>query len=504
MKEISRRTVLRGSAAVASAVIVNHLAGPANGTASAAEAPLRIAYNEALVTPRAPSWPSLWMGGYGWDKRGNDGSVARELRAHCIVFHDFGTPNVLLRLDAISLPRDVHLEIRRRVVDEERLCGDADFMINTSHTHSGAFLGDTHPAPTVIIDLDPDDIDAVNGTTFILMDILVDLVRTTVRETPIDAVLEFGVGQAEVGYNRARGVDTVLPEVPVLVAKNAETGEPAVALFGCACHPVSRGGDHTFDCDFVGSAAETIAEQTGVMALFFQGLAGDQNPVFGGPDRVEELGDILANAVIDVLGRTDLTPVTGPFRNGITTTDLNFSLDLTDPDVVADLRAAYLDRRDSGNYAGYVQRHAALIIDQIDNDTLPTSIPMPVQVWSLTGLTLVGLAHEVLSTYHYLIHGLLDELGLGDTNVWIMAYTNETQCYVAADDVLWIGQYESGWDEWAGTGIAGIGQSTMAYGWPLPLRSSPPGTDPASDDATETVVLNALRELLAPGRAARR
>lgn len=505
MKEISRRTVLRGGVAVASAVIVNHLAGPATGTASAAEAPLKVAYNEALVTPRAPGWPSLWMGGYGWDKRANDGSVARELRAHCIVFHDNGTLNVLLRVDAISIPRDVHLEIRRRVVEEERLCGDADFMINTSHTHSGAFLGDTHPSPSVVINLDQDEIDDVDNATFIFMDVLVDLVRATVRETPVDAKLEFGVGHAEVGYNRVGeripGYGTTLPDVPVLVVRKAQTGEPAVALFGCACHPVSRGNDHTFDCDFVGSAAETITELTGVAALFFQGLAGDQNPVLGGPDRVEELGDVLANAVIDVLGRTDNTPVTGPFMNGITTADLNFSLDLTDPGVAGELCDRYLDRRDSGNYTPENQRHAALILDQMDNDALPASVPMPVQVWSLGGLTIVGLAHEVLSVYHFLVHGLLDELGIGG-HVWIMAYTNETQCYVAADDVLWHEGYEGGW--YGDTGIAGVGTAAVSYGWPLPLRSSPPGTDPASDDATETVVLNALRELLAPGKAARR
>jgi hypothetical protein len=499
MKEVSRRTILRGGATVATAVIVNRIGAAMDAPEAAAEHFLAVAYNEAIITPVAPPWPGLWMGGYGWGQRANDGSIARDLRAHCVCFSDTGTPNVLLRLDIVSLPRDVHLEIRRRVVEEEELVADADFMINTSHTHSGPFIGDTHPDPVVLIDLAPEDVDAVNGTTFMLIDLLVDLVRTTVQERSVMVSLSYGVGQAELGYNRA-GLDTVLTDVPVLVLSEP-AGDPFAVLFGCACHPVSRGGDHTFDSDFTGSAAETITERTGLMAMFFQGLAGDQNPIDGGsPERVEELGDVLADAVIEVLeqGRRG---VGAPFSNKITTIDLPFGIDLTDPDVVAELRDKYVERL--GDPRPEVRRHASTMIDQIDEDRLPTSFPMPIQVWRLSdSLIIIGLAHEVLSTYDSLIRNLVDELGLGARELWIMGYTNETQGYVAADDVLWGGGYEAGWID--DPGITGAGTSMMAYGWPAPLNASPPGTDPAAPDATETIVLEALRELLAPSQGAQR
>jgi len=491
MPDISRRTILRSGAFTAAAVLTTRIAGQP-GVARAADSDLQVAYNDLVITPHAPPWPSLWMSGYGWGKRSNNGAVARDLRAHCVVFHDSGSPNVLLRLDVVGIPRDVHQEIRRRVVEEEQLVADSDFMISVSHTHSGPCVGDTHLDPFIMMGLDPADIDAVNGSTYMLMDVLVDLVRTTVQEDPADATLHYGVGQAELGRNRA-GLDWVLTDVPVLLVRNGDNGDPFAVLFGYACHPVSRGIDSVFDSDFTGAAAEIIEDRLGIMALFFQGLAGDQEPVGDkGPGLVEELGDGLAQAVIDVVEQDDLTQVTGPFRTAITEVDLPLALDLTDDDVVADLRDRYQERLDDNGAPDYLRRHAQVIVDRIDAGALEASIPMPMQVWHVAGLTIVALAHEVLSTFDLLIRQLGEELGVG--NLWIMSYANETQCYVAADDKLWIGGYEAGWTD--DPSIVGDGTSTMVYGWASPLRSSPPGTDPAAPDATETVVLAGCRELL--------
>ncbi|WP_394618665.1 hypothetical protein JNUCC0626_06060 [Lentzea sp. JNUCC 0626] len=492
MAGISRRNILRGGMLAATALFTTRLAG--TSAARAAEAPLAVAYNELELTGDLRQFPSWWMGGYGWNPRGcaGPGDIARHLKAHCMVIHDNGVPNVLLRLDIISIPRDVHQEIRRRVVDEEGLVAAEDFMIVTSHTHNGLFVGDTHPDPVLVLGVNDADVDAINGTTFVLMDMLVELVRRTVQETPIPATLWYDEGYEEIGFNRA-GLDHVMTDVPVLLARNADDGTPLAVLFGYACHPVARPRDEKIDSDYAGLAADLIADRLGIMALYFQGCAGDQNPAEG--VTLADAGRKIADTVVEVIERDQFTQVTGPFQNAMTEVELLFNRDLTDPDEVAALAERYEARLAAPGTQEQAKRHARLVLDQIENDTLPTSIPMPIQRWRLGGLTILGLSHEVLSTYHVLLKDVAADLGLG--HLWIMAYVGETQCYVGADDALRAGGYEVGWENGEDDIVKHDGAS-VSYGWPLPLRYSPDGVDPAAPDSAEGIVMKACTELLRP------
>jgi hypothetical protein len=495
MPGISRRSILRGGVLAATAVVTTRLAGPATAFAAPASQ-FAVAYNELDITPHVPDWPSLWMGGYGWDPRGASASApppAHPLRAHCIAIHDNGSVNVLLRVDVVSIPRDVHQELRRRVCDELGLVGSSDFMVVASHTHSGPFIGDTHPDPRVVLNVSDADVDAVNGSTSVFMDLLTDLVERTVAETPIPATLHFAEGSAETGRNRV-GLDLVLTDVPVVAVRDAQDGGLLAVLFGCATHPVSCGrAPFEFHSDFVGVAAEIIEQELGAMALFFQGTAGDQDPL---PLPTGELGQILASAVIDTIDQGDFTDVEGPITTELTEIALPFAVDTTDDGVRAELRSKFESRLD-GHLGQAEVRHARLMLGQLDAGTLPASIPMPLQCWKMGGLTILGLAHEVVSDYHVLIDAAAQDLGVG--NLWIMGYANETQCYVPSDRILWAGGdlhigYEAGWndDPW----IAGYGSSMLSYGWPSPLNASAPGSDPASPDSTEALVLAACEGLL--------
>jgi len=105
----------------------------------------QIAVGTTELTPKVQNgFASLWMGGYGWDPRGSSpGQVARELKAHCMVIWDDGYPNVILRADLISIPRDMNQYIRGTLVDEG-LISDSDFMMVSSHTHSGPLRSEEH------------------------------------------------------------------------------------------------------------------------------------------------------------------------------------------------------------------------------------------------------------------------------------------------------------------------------------------------------------------------
>lgn len=495
MPEISRRNILRGGVLAATAVFTSKIFGDGAVAGAAPAGELAVAYNALNITPTAPPWPSLWMAGYGWGPRGNHGVTeeSRPLTAHCIAFHDNGSVNVLLRIDAISIPRDVHLEIRRRV--EALGVGSSDFMLVASHSHSTPFIGDTHPNPYILMGLTPADIDAVNGTTFLFMDLLTELVERTVAETPVSAKLAYAETTADVGFNR-RDLPYVIDDVPVLTIRASSDDTLLAVLFGAAPHPVSRGRDEVFDADYCGGAAEAIEQRLGAMAFFFLGTAGDQEAHQPhNPDQPAVLGNRLADAVVDLIENGDFDPVTGPIMTEMTEIELPFSVDNDDPEVVAMLRSKYQARLPGGsNWLGEAEkRHAELTIEKIDNGTLESNVPMPIQCWKLGGLTILGLAHEVVGIYHLLIKDIAERLGTG--NLWIMAYANETQCYVPSDQILWEGGYEAGWNLDDDT-VVGFGTAQMAYGWPSPFRASPPGSDPASPDSTESIVLTACEGLL--------
>jgi hypothetical protein len=450
----------------------------------------QIAVGSTELTPKVPAFPSLWMGGYGWSPRGSSpGNVARELKAHCMVIWDDGFPNILLRADLISIPRDMNQWIRG-TLEAEGLIAASDFLMVSSHTHSGPLVGDIRPDPYILMGLTPADISAVNGTTNVLIDRLLDLVRTTLNKARTTVTFRYAETTANIGYNRVGSFTYVNNTVPILVARKANGNRVAV-LFGAGSHPVARGDDKVFDCDYPGRAAERIEAQLGVPAMFFQGLCGDQNAKEPrGDGQVVNLGDQLANAVINKINaNTGFTNVTGPIMTAYEEVNLPFAVDVTDPAVVANLRSRYAARmttfpQDDVNY-----RHAKKMVEFIDGPGLPTHIAMPIQRWRFNGLTILALSHEVLSTYQVKLKAAYTG------KLWMMAYANEVEAYVAADDVLWGGGYEAGY-EYPDNTIAGGGSYAEVYAWPAPLKMSPRGTTPAAAGTTERIVLDKCLDLL--------
>jgi neutral ceramidase len=454
-----------------------------------------VACEELVLTPQFPPWPSLWMAGYGWGKRGNRGVVARDLFAHCVVISDGVRPHVLLRVDVAGIPRDVHQAIREQVVTDGTVAS-ADFLISLSHTHSGPQIGCSHVDPYIGMGLDPADLEAVMGSTGLFVELMVELVRTALAKDPVVVTLEYAEGDVRLGHNRV-DLPPVLTRVPVLAARRVDTGALEFLLFGYACHPVSRGNDEAFDSDFCGYAAQEIAQRLGVPALFLQGTAGDQEPDWPHhPDQVEVLGAMLADTVLAMVKDGPFTPVTGPISTALVEAALPFALDLSDPDVVAELAGRYQDRVDSPQTTTfYARRHAEVMLRQIAEDRLPASIPMPVQRWRFgSGLTVVALAHEVLAGYDGLVRELVDE------PVWVLGFANEIACYVPEDATLRAGGtlhdgYEAGW-KGDDPRIVGDGSNMMVYGWPVPLASTSDDDDPAAP-STQRTVMNAVRQVLA-------
>jgi hypothetical protein len=450
------------------------------------------AVGEVDITPVFPPYPSLWMGGYGWGPRGNHGAVARRLRAQCLVIWDDGVPKVLVRADIISVPRDVHQTIRGTLADEELVAFD-DFLLVASHTHSGPLYGDIRPDPYVMMGLSDADVEAVNGTTFLITDTLIQLVRDTLDQERTGVTLSYAEGEAGIGQNRVSDGGAVLDTVPVLRVDTTD-GDLFAVMFGAACHPVSRGKDDVFDGEFPAVATEFVENELGVPALFFQGACGDQeakDPHV--PATTELLGTLLGQEVVNLVDSGDFTEVTGPVQVTMTEVDLPFQVDTSDPDVLDMLRDKYQARQNALNDPADANwRHAGVMLNQIADGELPTAIAMPIQRWRFDGLSIIALAHEPLSAYHV---NLRDEFA---GNLWVMGYANECEAYVADNDTLRSGGnlhggYEAGWNEGDDT-IAGFGCYTISYAWPSPLRFSESSTPAAG--TTERIVMDAAQGLL--------
>jgi hypothetical protein len=455
------------------------------------------------VTPRVGDL-SGWMAGYGWGPRGTGGTwaTARALRAQCVVIWDNGFPNALLRVDVAGIPRSVHDEVRRRVVEEEQLVGHtADFLMAASHTHSGPCIGaDDHLNAYVTYHLQPGDVAAVDHFTAHFVDELVETVRLAIDTPPVPVTLHYAEGDADIAFNRT-GLGQTLPRVPVVAARSTADGSLAAVLFGHACHPVSRGNDAVYDSDHCGYAAELVESQLGgVPALYFQGAAGDLNPITNpavgsGDGLVGWNGTVLGIAVLETLDSGSFTEITGPLRNSLEWIDLPVEVDPGDVAVRAELRSGYEARiaafADDNTANGAARRHAELMVGQIDNGTLELSVPMPIQCWRLGGLTILGLGHEVCSSYDIRLHARFSG------SLWVMAYVNETSIYLPPDELLWPISYEGGGGD--GTHLALIGGCLIPYTWPCPLRASPnDGTTPpdgAPGSAPRTVMDACLRIL---------
>lgn len=222
---------------------------------------------------------------------------------------------------------------------------------------------------------------------------------------------------------------------------------------------------------------------------------GDLNPVGvppgGNENMVQSYGNQVADAVVAMVRSRALIPVTGPFTTDIETVQLPFSVNMNDNNEVAELRAKYVHR--TGNLGdtggeGAAKRHAERLLAMIDNGSVPRSMPMTIQRLSLGGLTILTMAHEVLSGYHV---GTKRKFG---KPLWIMGYANHTDCYVAADDKLWSGGYEAGWNG-NDSKVPGIDTAGISYSLPAPLKASPQG-QPGHPDATEGLVAASIARLL--------
>ncbi|WP_410628076.1 neutral/alkaline non-lysosomal ceramidase N-terminal domain-containing protein [Amycolatopsis sp. cmx-8-4] len=444
-----RRPVLTTAALFAATLAAPLLA---EGQASGA-APMAVAVGKTDITPEL----DIPLAGYATDTPRLAAGVHRPLYARCTVFWDNGTPNVIVTADVLAFPRAIHQAIRSRIVSLG--VASSHFVLTATHTHNGPVLTPDITAYTLYNILDPSPhMDRVHGYAAWVQDQIVDLVRISLAATAVPCTLDYQVADEAFSYNR-EGMAGVERDVPVLTAR-ALDGSPLVVMFGYGCQPVVAPAETLIDPDYPGLAVEVVEQQTGGFAQFLTGAAGDQDPVASPgwqalDDRGHDLGQTVVNT-ITAPGR----PVTGPILTAYR--DVDVRLDITDtPSSLAAVRANFAVRQATA--AGWISRHAEVMIDQIDTHSFAFTTPVPVQTWRFTGgtpLRLAFLGGEPVSGYaaycrsHY-----------GGTNgIWFSGYAGEVPAYLPTEQLLTTGgawRYACGWSD----DFPGIGGGAMcAYG----------------------------------------
>ena len=410
-----------------------------------------------------------WLGGYGHRNRPAEG-VAADLWARVLALEE-GPRNrrVLVSADIHIFTRRLHREIVEAARTRFGLA-ERDIMLIATHTHSGPALPEGFD-PRICWDLTEGDFRVLLNTADRIRDQVLDGIGRALSDLQ-PARLSFGRGEARFGVNRrvrkgdgeydfgANPAGIADPDVPVLLVESTRGAKRAV-VFTYACHNTSirnrQEGFYKYHPDYAGAAATEIErELPGSTALYVTGCAGEIDPQpQGGVSQAELHGQSLSAVVLAVVNRTTRRRLGGPLRS----TYREISLPLAP----IPSREKYVEL--STSKSPYRQRHARLMLAQMDAGSLPKEIPYPIQVWQFgKDLALVALAGEVGVDY-----ALRLKRELGADRIWPVAYANEVPCYIPSERVLAEGGYEAGWDSEQGPSVPSRTGSMTFYGWAAPL-----------------------------------
>jgi len=390
-----------------------------------------------VITPSEP----LWMAGYGSRTAPAEGKET-ELFAKALALEDAsGKRGLILTLDLVGIDRGFAGRITEALAKQHQLPREA-VAICTSHTHSGPVVAG-NLAPLHYERLEPDQQKALDAYAGGLLEKVAGVAGEAIAGLA-PARLQWGSGKCTFAVNRRENKEPEVPDkrakgglagpsdhdVPVLSVRSPE-GDLKAVLFGYACHATVLSGQ-TWNADYPGYAQmELEGRYPGVVALFWAGCGGDQNPV---PRRELSLaaayGADLASRVGDVLRAhmPELAPTLAfAYREieaplGILPTSEEIKANLASTNRFEVARAKYLLRKieEKGGLEG--------------------AYPYPIGIWSLGGeIDLVFLGGEVVVDY-----ALRLKRERRGTKTWVAAYSNDVMAYIPSLRVLGEGGYEGG------------------------------------------------------------
>ncbi|WP_162344272.1 neutral/alkaline non-lysosomal ceramidase N-terminal domain-containing protein [Cyclobacterium salsum] len=388
----------------------------------------KIGTDKFKITPQSP----IWMAGYGHRDQPAQGKFS-ELWIKVVAFEDQqGNSAVLVTSDLLGFPRKMSEKIRRDIHQKHALT-KSQVILNSSHTHSGPVL---EAALYDIYPLDKEQQQRISEYSGQLEQNIVESVGRALANREPSRVYA-GNGTARFQVNRRNNKESeihLLTElkgpidhaVPVIKITDLQDNIKAV-VFGYACHPTVL-SQYSWSADYPGYAQEALeANHPGAMALFFQGAAGDQNPL---PRRTlplaRQYGSALAAAVERVL-EEDMRSLEPELSYAYEEIDLA----LNPPMSRESLETMIVEEN------GYMKRWAERMLEeQKGGQERDSSYPFPIQIWKLGAQVLFSMGGE--STIGY-ANRLKAKYG---PEVFVMAYSNDVMGYIPTETILKEGGYE--------------------------------------------------------------
>ncbi|MFC4872525.1 neutral/alkaline non-lysosomal ceramidase N-terminal domain-containing protein [Negadavirga shengliensis] len=383
---------------------------------------------KAIITPEKP----MWLAGYGHRDKPSQGTY-HDLWAKVLVMEDQrGNKGVLVTSDILGFPQKMSERIRTKLYQNHGVT-KAQVILNSTHTHSGPVLEE---ALYDIYPLDPEQLNLVSEYSNFLEQKIIELVGQAMQNMkPVRLYAANGVSRFQV--NRRNNAEREVHQktalegpidhaVPVIKVENEEGGLETI-LFGYACHPTVL--DHYYwSGDYPGYAQLELEKyHPGVTAMFFQGAAGDQNPI---PRRsvplAKQYGRTLAAAVDRVL-EEEMAPLPATFRL------VYREIDLALESAPSEEELSEMAQQESG----YMQRWAKRILAFTQSGgTSLTSYPYPLQIWQIGSQLLFNMGGEVTVAY---ANRLKADYG---HDIFVMAYSNDVMGYIPSEIILKEGGYE--------------------------------------------------------------
>ena len=377
---------------------------------------------------------SVWMGGYGFRDHPSEG-VLVDIWAKALVMEDAsGGKAVLVTMDLVGISKIISDSIRDRLQKEYGF-SRSQIILSVSHTHTGPALEGN------LIDAYPINSKQLKKTIQYSNNLVKQIVCLTgdALHSMHPVSLSSGNGITRFQVNRRNNKENELTShtelkgpndyaVPVLKVAD-EDGKLVAIVFGYACHGTVL-SVYKFSGDYMGYAQLNLEKKyPGVVAMFFQGTAGDQNPI---PRRsvalAKQYGGELACAVERVLN--EKTKSLSP--------ELKTSYSEINLPMEASPTSEELESIAKNTNADYVQRWALRLLKQKKAGVpFRTDYPYPIELWSLGDQLIVAMGGEPTIKYDINIKGLLGE------RTFVMGYSNDVMSYIPTAKIIKEGGYEA-------------------------------------------------------------
>jgi len=380
------------------------------------------------ITPDRP----IWQGGYASREHVSEGKLT-ELWAKALAIQDAsGKKAVLVTMDLIGISKSMSEIIKKSLKDLYGLSDD-QIILNASHTHSGpALVGNLQD----IYPMNSQQWEDVEQYCANLENKIVEVAGMALGKLhPVKIYSGNGVTRFQVNRRNNSEQDLVYQSelkgpndhaVPVLKIVGKKDKLEAV-VFGYACHGTVLSG-HEISGDYMGFAQMEIEKSCPrTIAMFFQGAAGDQNPL---PRRsialAKQYGSELACAVKRVL-EEEMMLLAPELKTAYT----KIELEMENPPGEKEL----LEKSETAS--GYEQRWAKRLLNNvIQGKELKKKYSYPIEVWKLGNQLLFAMGGE--PTIKYAIE-LKQRFG---QDVFVMGYSNDVMAYIPSARILEEGGYE--------------------------------------------------------------